>query len=149
MLDTNSVQTPSTPDFIIEYAQFRVVQNQRWPGIFPDRILLNSPQNQAPQDSFLNIQANKLTSPAIRYSYTTASTGWSSYVGDRLLRWAWLEWYKMEREGPTSLPATTFPLISAAPIPEDFETLQAWDYADCQIPGWYREWESQKEEGAL
>ena len=74
LLDTNSVQSPSTPDFVIEHAQFHVSVKD----LGPHRL----------RDGFLMIRADKLASLAIRHGYTTASTGSHGYVGERLRRWS-------------------------------------------------------------
>ncbi|RYP26154.1 hypothetical protein DL767_008150 [Monosporascus sp. MG133] len=143
-LDIGSIQAPSTPDFSIEYAQFEVSWNERQlsghQNIFRQNQFHQGPlQNRYSRNLFLTIRSEEMVSPAVRHGYTTASTGWHSYVTDRLRRWAWLELYKLGSENP--LLQVTDPLSSDVSIPEDFELPQSWDYADDQIPGWYREWE--------
>ncbi|KAH6959644.1 hypothetical protein BKA56DRAFT_501478 [Ilyonectria sp. MPI-CAGE-AT-0026] len=109
-LDTSSVDVPSTPDFVVEYAQFE-------------------------------IHAQEMVSPAMRHGYTTASSTWRSYVTERLQRWTWLELYKVEPENRPFQSPAALPLVSDVSIPEEFELPQSWDYADDQMPVWYREWE--------
>ncbi|KAJ2990846.1 hypothetical protein NUW58_g2756 [Xylaria curta] len=150
-LDTSSVQRPSAPDSVIEYAQFRVegrgspneddhdglqgFQNPRPIGGF--RVVPS--QSRDPNlRKFLTIQAQKVTSAAVRSIFTTASSEWRTYLTDRLNRWAWLEFYKLESDNRPALPPRALPLVSDVP---DFELPQSWDYADDQIPRWYQEWE--------
>lgn len=149
-LEINTVQQPSRPDFVIEYAQFRVSnQNIRQPGTFPSETRPSFPARQTIQNlgirgTFLTIRANKLESPALRYEYCTASCNWDSHVGPRLQRWAWLKLYKME---PESRPSC-LNFSSTTPLSSDlhaFEKPRGWDYADDQIPEWYKATESYME----
>jgi hypothetical protein len=66
-------------------------------------------------------------------------------VTKRLLRWAWLEFYKLESQSRPFQPTTVLTLVSDFHASEDFEKPVTWDYADDQIPQWYREWEQQME----
>ncbi|KAK0744792.1 hypothetical protein B0T21DRAFT_407864 [Apiosordaria backusii] len=121
---TDSVQAPSTPDSVIEYAQFDVLAKYLGPHRSRDR--------------FLRIRAEKLASPAIRHGYVTADTGWRSYAAERLRRWSWLELYKLEPRSRPFLSTSMYPLVSDIQMSQ---VPQSWDYADDQIPVWYREWE--------
>lgn len=148
--EINTVQQPSKPDFVIKYAQFRVSnQNLRQPGTFPSETRPPFPARQTIQNlgikgTFLTIRADKLESPALRYEYCTASRKWDNYLGPRLQCWAWLELYKME---PGSRPSR-FNFSSATPLSSDlhaFEKPRSWDYANDQIPEWYKATESNME----
>ncbi|KAH7232516.1 hypothetical protein B0J15DRAFT_505391 [Fusarium solani] len=128
LLDTDSVHAPSTPDSVIEYAQFEV----------SDKGLRFGSRRDG---TFLKIRAQEMVSPAVRHAYTTAATQWRGYVEERLGRWAWLELFKLEPGNRPFQSSSAFPLISSISIPQEFEMPQSWDYADDQIPKWYREWE--------
>jgi hypothetical protein len=151
-LDTNSVLMPSTPDFVIEYAQFGVFKKEYFRNGLQHglngagRGMLGQTQFQqfAVEDApssfpFLEIRVQELASPAVRYAYTTASKEWRKYAERRLQRWAWVELYKLEPAKRPFQSPNDFPLASSISIPQAFEV--SWDYADDQIPEWYREWE--------
>ncbi|RTE68648.1 hypothetical protein BHE90_016973 [Fusarium euwallaceae] len=145
-LDTDSVHTPSTPDFVIEYAQFEVLEQDLQfsscrTGFAQNQFGFSATQNESPNGSFLKIRAQEMVSPAVRYAYTTAATQWRDYLQERLKRWAWLELFKLEPGNRPFQSSSAFPLVSSISIPQDFEMPQSWDYADDQIPEWYREWE--------
>ncbi|KFH40870.1 hypothetical protein ACRE_084400 [Hapsidospora chrysogenum ATCC 11550] len=161
-LDTDFVLVPSTPDFVIEYAQFEVVDKfsknvnsqdldygagtsrleQASLPLFlqsqptPFQAPVGNPPHSCP---FLEIRARELASPAVRHVYTTASTEWHGYAEKRLQRWAWVELYKLEPAKRPSQSPNGIPLVPGISIPQAFEV--SWDYADDQIPEWYREWE--------
>ncbi|KAH7302900.1 hypothetical protein B0I35DRAFT_403084 [Stachybotrys elegans] len=141
-LDTNEISPPTTPNFVITYAQFEILEDtQPWPAL-RQSALLGEPSRQflSPKGSFLRLRAEEMVSASIRYAYTTGSNSWKVYVGERLRRWAWLELFKIGIEGTRWLSLTTFPLVSEI---SDFDKPETWDYADDQIPNWYLEWEKQ------
>jgi hypothetical protein len=131
-LDIRSVKVPSTPDSVVEFAQFSVSVN--------DVRSRNAPPDTPPAGRFLVVAAQLLASPALRYTYTTSFSAWHNYATDRLKRWAWLEWYKTRAEHRESIVGfpTTYPLVSELPTMSTMP--QSWDYADDQIPVWYQEW---------
>jgi len=157
-LNTSSVQAPSTPDFSIEYAQFEIskgvsLHNHRGGGLGGVSGLggfgrvggfHNLPQTTSPSNHFLKIQAQEVASVAVRHGYTTGSAQWRAYLTERLRRWAWLELYKMKPENRPFQPPNVHPLVSDL---QEFELPQSWDYADDQIPQWYRDWELVSQEG--
>ncbi|KAI3571766.1 hypothetical protein IWW34DRAFT_638544 [Fusarium oxysporum f. sp. albedinis] len=123
-LDTTSVTTQPVPDYIIEYAQFEILGD----GL------------QYPKE---------LSSPAFCHCYITTSSGWRDFVSERVLRWAWLELYKIEQTNRPAQPLASFPLVSDVSISTEFEFPQSWDYADDQIPIWYRQWKDMNSEGGV
>ncbi|CZR31981.1 uncharacterized protein FPRO_02089 [Fusarium proliferatum ET1] len=154
-LDTNSVLTRAVPDYVIEFSQFEISgdglqSNAGTTGFRHNQGLHLFGQNQSWQShssnitqrrSFLQIKANELSSPALRYFYIITSSEWRDFVSQRALRWAWLEVYRLDpRDRPIQPPASV-PIVSEVSIPQAFELPQSWDYADDQIPMWYRHWE--------
>jgi hypothetical protein len=142
-LDTTEVHAPSTPDSVLEYAQFTASRNN-----------ISAPRNNnsafAPVNTlhtplvrpFLTIRSEELASPALRHIYTIDSREvrvWYSYVEEKSNRWTWVEWLKLRRE--TRPERQRNPLRPNFTIPQDFKLPSSWDYADDQIPRWYREWE--------
>ncbi|KAK7983379.1 aldolase [Apiospora arundinis] len=146
-LNTDSVEVPPTPDFVIEYTQFKVKWNSMQAGhghvLFarqPNQGVFGQNQNTLqPEYSRLEILADELTSQALRHSYITASENWKNYLTDRLKRWVWLELYKIAPLNRPIQPLHVTPLITDASIPHNFELPKSWDYADDQIPKWFRE----------
>lgn len=127
-LDTGSVQHASTPDSVIEYAQFKILAE-------------HSPYfNMGLQNQILRIQVQQLKSPALRHGYT-ASEPWCTYITQRLQRWAWVELYKLEPVERPQQFANGIPDHSHVSLPEEFGMPETWDYADDQMPLWYLEWE--------
>jgi hypothetical protein len=82
-----------------------------------------------------------MSSVAMRHDFTTGSAPWRLYLTERLQRWAWLELYKLKPENRPFQVANLVPVVSDL---QDFEVPESWDYADDQIPRWYREWEQTK-----
>lgn len=137
-LDTCSIQQASIPDFVIEYAQFDVVAKRPDPPSHPSSspfFVTTALQTQVPR-----IEGQLLKSPALQYEYT-ALKPWQTYVTKRLQLWAWFELYKLEAQERPQQYANDIPEHSRVSIPDDFEMPESWDYADDQMPGWYREWE--------
>ena len=135
LLDVGGVRPASTPDFVIEHAQFEVISE------FPF---------QAPRSEihFPHIKATALLSPALRHGYTTyssATKSWPSYVTTRLEQWFRVEIYKLDpdrrpRHLQNGIPR--YPTQSDRPLLNGYKPPESWDYADDQIPVWYREWEA-------
>ncbi|KAJ0127582.1 Maleylacetate reductase [Fusarium oxysporum f. sp. albedinis] len=151
-LDTTSVTTQPVPDYIIEYAQFEILGDglqYRQTQIGLSQFGQNNFQNNAPRWSYLQIKAKELSSPAFCHCYITTSSGWRDFVSERVLRWAWLELYKIEQTNRPAQPLASFPLVSDVSISTEFEFPQSWDYADDQIPIWYRQWKDMNSEGGV
>lgn len=161
-LDTTSIITPSVPDYLIEFAQFerlgdglqygqpQIGVSQIGQSHFPQSHFgQNNPQNNAPRWSYLQIKSKELSSPALRHCYISSSSGWRNFVSERVLRWAWLELYKVEQTNRPTQPLTSSPLVSDVSIPPEFEFPQSWDYADDQIPIWYQQWKDMNAEGGV
>jgi hypothetical protein len=130
-LDTSSVQQASTPDSVLEYAQFKVYAEE-------SNVLRARPfgvENHVPQ-----IHVQLLKSPALRHGHT-ASGPWRTYVIERLQRWAWVEIYKLEQAERPLQFANGIPDHSNVSLPEEFSLPETWDFADDQMPLWYQEWE--------
>ncbi|KAF4336551.1 hypothetical protein FBEOM_9593 [Fusarium beomiforme] len=145
-LDTHSVVTQAVPDYIIEFSQFEIsgygLQSQTGStGFWDNHFGQDHFQNTAPRWSFLQIRAKELSSPALCHCYITTYSGWRDFLSERVLRWTWLELYKVEQRNRPAQPLTSFPLVSEVSIPQNFEFPQSWDYADDQIPIWYQQWE--------
>ncbi|KAH7180276.1 hypothetical protein DER46DRAFT_693395 [Fusarium sp. MPI-SDFR-AT-0072] len=170
-LDTNSVVTQAVPDYVIEFSQFEISgdgllshtgvtgfghnqlgqnhlrQNQFGQAQFGQAQFGQAQfgqtqfQNTAPRWSFLQTKAKELSSPALYHCYITASSEWRDFVSQRVRRWAWLEVYKVEQRDRPVQPLASVPMVSEVSIPQGFEFPQSWDYADDQIPIWYRQWE--------
>ncbi|KAF4415970.1 hypothetical protein FACUT_12965 [Fusarium acutatum] len=142
-LDTNSVVPQEVPDDVIELSQFEISgdglqfntgitgfgqnqglgqfgQNQSWQSLFQNTGPI---QNTAPEWSFLRTKAKEFSSPALCHCYIITSSEWRDF-----------------RDRPVQPPASV-PLVSEVSIPQGFEFPQSWDYADDQIPIWYRQWE--------
>ena len=135
-LDTSSVQQASTPDSVIEYAQF-TIHGERSYG-------WNSPYRSA-HEHVPHIQIQSLESPALRHRQHATSEPWRTYVTERLQRWVWVESYKLkEAERPLQF-LVDIPDHSDISLPEEFTVPETWDYADDQIPLWYQEWEQIQE----
>ncbi|KAF4444539.1 hypothetical protein F53441_11102 [Fusarium austroafricanum] len=135
-LDTESLVTQSVPDHVIELSQFEIPESSRNNQFGP-----LASQSSAPMSTFLQIRAKNLSSPVLRYAYTTADTGWRGFVVERLQRWAWLELYKVKREDRPLQDQWSRPLVSDVSITPDSELPQSWDYADDQMMAWYQLWE--------
>ncbi|RYO99449.1 hypothetical protein DL766_001770 [Monosporascus sp. MC13-8B] len=103
-------------------------------------------QNQPRRNQFPWIQCHGLSSPALRHEYTLASESWRNYVMERLRRWAWVELHKVEPGKRPEQFINGIPHHSDISLPEEFQVPKTWDYADDQIPEWYREWEQMKAE---
>lgn len=131
LLDTSSVQQASTPDSVIEHAQFTMFEGQS----IVRRSAHPNVRDPAPQ-----IQVQLLKSPALRYVYT-ASGIWLRYVTERLQRWAWVEIYKLEQTERPQQFANGIPDHFNVSLPDDFSMPESWDYADNQLPLWYQELE--------
>jgi hypothetical protein len=86
------------------------------------------------------------TSHALCHRYTVDPlSDWKGYVEDRLKRWVLIELLKMDPGVRPQCVAPTVPLSTYnISLSDNFVPPQTWDYADDQIPGWYREWENQK-----
>ncbi|KAF5677105.1 hypothetical protein FCIRC_6832 [Fusarium circinatum] len=142
-LDTNSVVPQAVPDYVIELSQFEISgdhlqfntgttgfgqnqglgqlrQDQSWESLLQNRRPI---RNTAPRWSFLRTIANEFSSPALCHCYIITSSEWRDF-----------------RDRPVQSLAST-PLVSEVSIPQGFELPQSWDYADDQIPIWYRQWE--------
>ncbi|KAF5232816.1 hypothetical protein FANTH_12795 [Fusarium anthophilum] len=142
-LDTNSVVPQAVPDYVIELSPFEISgdhlqfntgttgfgqnqglgqlrQDQSWESLLQNRRPI---QNTAPRWSFLRTIANEFSSPALCHCYIITSSEWRDF-----------------RDRPVQSLAST-PLVSEVSIPQGFELPQSWDYADDQIPIWYRQWE--------
>ncbi|KAI1496142.1 hypothetical protein F5X99DRAFT_422356 [Biscogniauxia marginata] len=146
LLNTDSIQAPSTPDFVIDYAQFDI-SGSNWQNFYhPNRFSQSQSQqllgNTGTRNRFLKIQAEDMSLSAVRHSYTISSSFWKSYVTERLRRWAWLELYKLKSENRPLQSTDVYPLISDVFIPQAFKMPRSWDFADDQIPQWYHEWEA-------
>jgi hypothetical protein len=131
-LDTSSVQQASTPDSVIEYAQFTIHGGQS----YGRKSRYQPARNHVP-----HIQIQSLESPALRHIQHATSEPWRTYVTERLQRWVWVESYKLkEAERPLQF-LVGIPDHSRITLPEEFTVPETWDYADDQIPLWYQEWE--------
>ncbi|CVK85081.1 uncharacterized protein FMAN_01997 [Fusarium mangiferae] len=154
-LDTNSVVTQAVPDYVTEFSQFEIsgdglqssagitgfAQNQGLRQFGQNQSWQSHSSNIAQRRSFLQIKANELSSPALRYFYIITSSEWRDFVSQRARRWAWLEVYKLDQRDRPIQPPASIPIVSEISIPQGFELPQSWDYADDQIPIWYRQWE--------
>ncbi|ENH75745.1 hypothetical protein FOC1_g10003907 [Fusarium oxysporum f. sp. cubense race 1] len=128
-LDTNSVVTQAVPDYVIEFSQFEISGD----GLQSNTGITGW--------SFLQTKAKEFSSPALCHCYITTSSEWRDFVSQRVRRWAWLEVYKIEQRHRPVQPPASIPLVSEVSIPQGFEFPQSWDYADDQIPIWYRQWD--------
>jgi hypothetical protein len=87
------------------------------------------------------IRVQELTSPALRHGYTFASTSWQQFIVKRLQRWVQLELLKLKPGERPEQFQNNIPSHSDISLPLDFQPPEIWDYADDQIPAWYKEWE--------
>ncbi|KAF1972375.1 hypothetical protein BU23DRAFT_644310 [Bimuria novae-zelandiae CBS 107.79] len=134
-LDTSSVQSALTPDYVIEHAQFEV---------FAEQSNISLRFNRVPQSQDSHIRVHQLKSPALRYGYT-ASEPWRAYVAKKLQRWAWIELYKLKPAERPEQFAHGIPDLPHLSLPEEFRMPESWDYADDRLPLWYLEWEQMPE----
>ena len=141
VLDVGGVRPASTPDFVIEHAQFQVISELSYQA--------PRSENHLPQ-----IRAKALLSPALRHGYTTysSSNSWPSYLTPRLEQWFRVEIYKLDPDRrPVHLRdgVPRFPRQSDLVFPNGYTPPESWDYADDQIPVWYRQWETKNRRGKL
>lgn len=129
-LDTKNVQKASTPDSAIEFAQFEIFTEPESPFTQVRLERRGSP----------GIRVQELKSPALRHGYTFASSSWHKFVIERLQRWVWLELLKLKAGERPEQFENGIPNHSDIYLPSDFQS-ETWDYADDQIPAWYKEWE--------
>ncbi|KAM3498599.1 hypothetical protein MY10362_008089 [Beauveria mimosiformis] len=119
--------TDKTPDYVIEHATFDVdVRNGYASGTHPDQIHRRYE---------MSIHATKLDSPALYHQFTVGRQhSWAFYVQQRLERWARVEMFKIPRTARRfSVDARgTLPTLHRNQRPSN------WDYADDQIPAWYK-----------
>jgi len=145
-----NVRQASTPDFVIEYSQLKVTtEPSNAPGAFQQGAFQQGAfnlfqQNQPLQNQFPQIRSHRLISPALRHEYTLAFGPWHNYVTERLQRWTWVELHKLEPGKRPEQFTDGIPHHSNLSLPEEFQMSKTWDYADDQIPEWYREWEQMK-----
>ncbi|EFZ03039.1 hypothetical protein MAA_00113 [Metarhizium robertsii ARSEF 23] len=105
------------PDHVLELSEFSVDSPAR-PGGFGTR------------HRELSVTVKELQSPSLRYRYTTGQgSQWRTFVSERLKRWTEIEACKMD---PDSRPPHWLP------PPPDFEVPPTWDFADDQMPLWYK-----------
>ena len=128
-LDTNNVQKALTPDSAIEFAQFEIFTEPESPF-----AQVRSERRGSPR-----IRVQELKSPALRHGYTFASSSWHKFVIERLQRWVWLELLKLKAGERPERFENGIPNHSDISLPSDFQS-ETWDYADDQIPAWYKEW---------
>lgn len=118
--------TGSLPDYVIDHSDFEVAK--------PNNRIIGGHRSWS-------IASRVLTSPSLRYRYTTSFEGlrensWHKFVSDRLERWTEVELFKMSRD---QRPQQN-------PTPSHFGQPDSWDYADDQIPLWYQAWYLQRNE---
>ncbi|CEJ82955.1 hypothetical protein VHEMI02992 [[Torrubiella] hemipterigena] len=121
-LNIDGIQVPDIPDSAIEYCQFEV------------SCVLRKNIRQR----FLNIHGTILSSPSLFYEYTHACGAWHAFLNTRLTRWSWLQYFKVDPELRFRDQLVGGILTSNIPsvmMSED------WDYADDQIPIWFKDWE--------
>lgn len=139
-----------TPDSVLEHAEFYVCDEKRRP------LQSTSKSKSARRElghffsEELSIQVQELASLALRYTYTTSqswpSSNWRVFVEKRLERWIATELYKIpSSRRPLRSPAFGSPFGSPlSSLPSRVELPASWDYADDQMPLWYRQWEEQR-----
>jgi hypothetical protein len=66
---------------------------------------------------------------------------WYDHVTRRLNWWAWIELHKLDAEKRPEEFSDGIPYHTDLVFLENFQAPDTWDYADDQIPMWYREWE--------
>lgn len=136
------------PDSTLEYAEFTVCDEKPRPlHPTPRSRSRSTPMYIPPRYSEeLSIRVQELSSLALYYSYTTSQgysiNDWRGFVEKRLERWLATEQYK----DPSSIhppPSSLFgPQFS--PPRSRSELPAGWDYADDQMPVWYRQWEEER-----
>lgn len=143
-LDTEDVVASSTPDYVIEYAYIHISTPAE---DFDDPRFTANDEDMTGESMFPQISYDTFSSPALLYVFTAHDdSDFYSYVRERLERWTWMELQKLDREYlPTRLQGTgrrTRIILhpSVIELPADFKVPDTWDYADDQIPIWYREW---------
>lgn len=136
------LRVASAPDYVLELVKFDVCDDPSRPG--HNRGFGNQTLIARPRDRQIFIQVKELTSPALRYRYTTGSgsstDSWREYVEQRLKRWTLIEYLKMDeagRPGELNRRHSGYPTVS---LPSEFQVPETWDYADDQMPLWHRDW---------
>ncbi|KAM3533694.1 hypothetical protein MY4038_003009 [Beauveria bassiana] len=120
----------TTPDFVIEHAAFDVLVGEP--------TVAKSKRRSAPQIkcSEMSIYVRKLESLALRHHFTVGqnnSGSWSNFANERLERWTKIELLKIPRR-TRGFDVHGFSI----PTRSTFWRPKSWDYADDQLPTWYK-----------
>lgn len=145
-LDTSSIfNIPPILDSAIEYSQFNIAMfdplDSHASSSAQNQLRPIAVQNTVPPSSFIKVDGEAVTSPALRHAIITFDLGWEIALKERLKHWAWLEWYKLDAEDRPEQDPDAVPLHSDLVVPQNFDFPNSWDFADDQIPRWYHEWE--------
>lgn len=141
--------TGQTPDYVIEHAEFVVLDQRSLHWQNTPHWQRMPPFQQPPQQRTarfggggLSVKVQELASPALRYQYTVghgANPNWHDFVKERLKRWSVVELLKIpSSRRPQSLE--TFESSLHTSLSRD-QLPATWDYADDQMPVMYKQWE--------
>lgn len=129
--------TGVAPDYVLELSEFEVNDHSPAHNLLASHRTPRSLSER--QTRAYSITAKELKSQSLRHRYTIAEGSvWSSFVLKRLERWTEVELYKMDHD---DRPAT-FPQVRPS---SEFEVPATWDFADDQMPVWYRLCRSQND----
>ncbi|KAJ6782002.1 hypothetical protein PWT90_01289 [Aphanocladium album] len=129
--------TGLAPDYVLELSEFDVKTRvpalhfsteQRTPWEWANQI---EARNTVKRELIIILE--ELKSHGLRHRYTASErSAWHDFALERLERWTEVELYKMDHDKrPANFPG---------PPPSDFEVPATWDFADDQMPIWYRAW---------
>lgn len=118
--DTRNVRWSSTPDSVLEYACFKVVDQS------PDFYQLNAPL---------------FNSHALRYTYIYHVNSWCRFLGERVTR---LTKFELRKLKPWDQPPNYHQIQDQTHNHHEIISKpDTWTYWDHEIPRWYKAWEEE------
>ena len=129
-LDTANIKTSTTPDFVLEYADFRLEKSSD---------TLADIQRGLTYLEHYEIKIMRVRAEVLKFEYLCGSYEWRRFLSDRVLRLTEIELFKAE----PSLRAPNFRELIRDPAStawESFYKSKRWMYYDKEIPKWYSQW---------
>ena len=139
--DTSNVDWSKTPDFVLEYSNFRVNPKPR------------GEEEQVESDSSnYEISASRFEAKVLRHDYLYGTKSWMEFLGKRVDKLTILELYKLS---PALRPPHFQGPLQAANeeqrvslysqlqtfFPQMLPNSVSWTYWDDEIPQWYEAWQ--------
>ncbi|KAM3498509.1 hypothetical protein MY10362_008180 [Beauveria mimosiformis] len=129
--------TGVAPDYVLELSEFNVDIHSSTRHLPTRQRSSRRSGERKPRELIITLK--ELKSRSLHHRYTIAEGSvWSDFALKRLERWTEVELYKMNHD---ERPAT-FPEL---PPSSNFEVPATWDFADDQMPIWYRKCHSQND----